>query len=77
MATVEKNGLRGFPVVARQLPAELASDFDDEDVGEEIGPVLESGEGFDECSALDTEIELPATEATQIEFFNFIYIHTH
>uniref|UniRef100_A0A2D4LLP4 Secreted protein n=1 Tax=Micrurus spixii TaxID=129469 RepID=A0A2D4LLP4_9SAUR len=42
-------------VVVRQLPPELAADSDNEEVGEEFGPVLESG-ASDGCSMLEAKI---------------------
>lgn len=42
-------------IVAHQLPEELAADSDDEEIGEELRPVLKSREGSDGYSALDTD----------------------
>ncbi|ETE58987.1 Nop9, partial [Ophiophagus hannah] len=53
-------------VVIRQLPAELVPDSDDEEVGEELGPVVESGEGSDGCSVSEAETEPGLSDISQL-----------
>uniref|UniRef100_A0A2D4NR76 Uncharacterized protein n=1 Tax=Micrurus surinamensis TaxID=129470 RepID=A0A2D4NR76_MICSU len=53
-------------VVARQLPAELAADLDGEEVGEVLGPVLESGENSDGCSASEAETGAGPSDISQL-----------